>query len=77
MDNPECDSCNQPMNLVKRLNNGQNKSGLKYRRRRYHCPICDIYHTMYCDGSGDDAHVAEAIKDSDKIEQDLLINEFP
>jgi hypothetical protein len=49
-----CDSCNQPMEMVERLSNGKNRRGHSYRRRRFHCYICDIYHMEYADGQSQD-----------------------
>lgn len=64
---PECDSCGQEMVLQQRLQNGKNKTGLQYRRRRYYCSLCDIYHTMYCDGQGDAEQVHEALEEAKKL----------
>jgi len=67
MSKPICDSCNQEMELSKRLQDGTNIKGQKYRRRRYHCDICDIYHTMYCDGQGDKQAVINAVNESKEL----------
>ena len=61
---PICDSCNQEMSLSKTLQNGINIKGQKYRRRRYYCDICAIYHTMYCDGQGDKQQVINAVNEA-------------
>lgn len=63
---PKCDSCNEPMELDKRLQNGKSKDG-NYRRRRYKCSICDIYYTMYKNGEGDKARTREAVEKSKQI----------
>lgn len=50
-----CDSCNQPMKLLKRTTvlsaTIKNK---KFRKRRFWCNICDIGKTIYADGHFDE-----------------------
>lgn len=47
---PNCDSCHQPMKLVKK---GKAKSTKKHRIRRFHCSLCDIFTTIHADGMRD------------------------
>ena len=67
MATPNCDSCGQPMELSVRLQDGKNIKGLKYRRRRFYCSICNIYHTIYCDGYGDKQQVIDAVNEAKNI----------
>lgn len=64
---PTCDSCNQEMELEKRLKDGKNIKGQKYRRRRYYCYLCKIHHTMYCEGSGDKEATRQAVIEAKKM----------
>lgn len=54
------------MQLAEKLPNGRGKDG-QYRRRRFHCDICDIYHTVYADGKGDEARMRAAVEEAKKV----------
>jgi hypothetical protein len=50
-----CDSCGQEMKLQK--NFGRKPRGEKrksYRVRRFHCDLCDVYKTVFADGTRDE-----------------------
>lgn len=49
-----CDSCHQPMKLVKKGRTTRTKN--KSRIRRFHCDLCDITQTIYADGERDLIH---------------------
>lgn len=66
MNNPICDSCGEEMEFSKRLSNGRSKAMFQYRRIRYYCPICDVYHTQYMDGSIDEDNVSSAVDQAKK-----------
>lgn len=75
-----CESCNQPMKLVKKGRTTRTKN--KSRIRRFHCDLCDISHTVYADGQRDliydpieaarKAGNINSIKDEERLEKFLL-----
>lgn len=48
---PNCDSCHQPMKLVKQGKSTKGK--YQHRIRRFHCDLCDITTTIHADGQRD------------------------
>lgn len=64
--NPYCDCCGEIMKLSK-SGHVNVEGGVKCRLRRFWCKICDIYKTIYADGSGDENKVYDALEDQKKL----------
>lgn len=55
MNSIDCTSCGQPMTLSHNFGvkpRGEKKR--KYRVRRFHCDLCDIYKTVFASGTKDE-----------------------
>lgn len=67
MENFTCEICGAPMKLEKKLSTVK-KVCTMYRRRRFHCTVCDFSETIYGDGSGDKkTRPNQAIEDVKKM----------
>lgn len=50
---PTCGSCHQEMVLVKKGRSKNNVKHKRYRIRRFHCALCNIFTTIFGDGTRD------------------------
>lgn len=65
-DKPNCDCCGQEMKLAKAGHVNVDRGVC--RIRRFYCSLCDIYKTIYANGSYDDDIMPYiAVKDQQKL----------
>jgi hypothetical protein len=67
-----CDICGAPLEFIKKLSTYKAKTGL-CRRRRYHCPVCDLEVVIYGDGTRDGWRKTEEIE----LTEEDLSEEMP